>query len=43
MINRLNIGLGSAVSVLLFICVVLIAVIFVKGFNTNIGAAKGER
>jgi len=43
MINRLNIGLGSAVSVLLFICVVLIAVVFVKGFNTNIGAARGER
>ena len=43
MINRLNIGLGSAVSVLLFICVVLIAVLFVKGFKTDIGAARGER
>jgi multiple sugar transport system permease protein len=43
MINRLNIGLGSAVSVLLFLCVVLIAVLFVKGFKTDIGAARGER
>jgi multiple sugar transport system permease protein len=43
MISRLNIGLGSAVSVLLFICVVLIAVVFVKGFKTNIGAARGDR
>jgi multiple sugar transport system permease protein len=43
MINRLNLGLGSAVSVLLFICVVLIAVLFVKGFKTDIGAARGER
>src|SRR4029453_11752122 len=43
MINRLNIGLGSAVSVLLFICVVLIAVLFVKGFKTDIGAARGDR
>ena len=43
MINRLNLGLGSAVSVLLFICVVLIAVLFVKGFKTDIGAARGDR
>jgi multiple sugar transport system permease protein len=43
MINRLNLGLGSAVSVLLFICVLLIAVLFIKGFKTNIGAAKGDR
>jgi multiple sugar transport system permease protein len=29
--------------VLLFLCVVLIAVLFVKGFKTDIGAARGER
>ncbi len=43
LINQLNLGLGSAVSVLLFLLVVLIAFIFVKGFRTNLGAVKGER
>ena len=31
LINRLNLGLGSAVSVLIFLCVILIAFLFVKG------------
>jgi multiple sugar transport system permease protein len=43
LINQLNLGLGSAVSVLLFLLVVLIAFIFVKGFRTNLGAVRGER
>jgi multiple sugar transport system permease protein len=43
LINQLNLGLGSAVSVLLFLLVVLIAFIFVKGFRTNLGTVKGER
>src|SRR5215207_9570309 len=30
LINRVNLGLGSAISILIFICVILIAVFFVK-------------
>ena len=33
LITRLNLGLGSAVSVLIFICVLIIAMLFVKGFG----------
>jgi multiple sugar transport system permease protein len=36
LINRLNLGLGSAVSVLIFICVFLIAFVFVKGFGARV-------
>jgi multiple sugar transport system permease protein len=36
LISRLNLGLGSAVSVLIFICVFLIAFLFVKGFGTKL-------
>jgi multiple sugar transport system permease protein len=35
LINRVNLGLGSAVSVLIFITVIIIAVIFVKGLGTS--------
>ena len=35
LITRLNLGLGSAVSVLIFLCVVLIAFVFVKGFGVR--------
>ncbi|QCB95413.1 sugar ABC transporter permease [Cellulomonas shaoxiangyii] len=38
-IQRLEIGVGSAVSVLLTILVALIAVLFVKGFNVNLAAS----
>jgi len=41
-IARLEIGLGSAVSVLLFITVVLIAMSFIKGFKVDLSAARGE-
>ena len=41
-ISRVEIGLGSAVSVLLFICVVLIAAGFIKGFKVNLSQARGE-
>jgi len=41
-IARLEIGLGSAVSVLLFLCVVLIAVGFIKGFKVDLSQARGE-
>ncbi len=43
LINRLNLGIGSAVSVLIFALVILIAFLFVKGFNTDLGQARGER
>ncbi|MGY5882720.1 carbohydrate ABC transporter permease [Modestobacter lacusdianchii] len=42
-ISRLEIGLGSAVSVLLFIAVVLIAFSFIKGFKVDLAQARGER
>ncbi len=42
LINRLNLGIGSAVSVLIFVLVIIIAFLFVKGFNTNLGQARGE-
>jgi multiple sugar transport system permease protein len=33
LLNQLNLGLGSAISVLIFICVALIALVFIKGFG----------
>jgi multiple sugar transport system permease protein len=36
LIARLNLGLGSAVSVLIFICVLAIALLFIKGFGTSL-------
>jgi multiple sugar transport system permease protein len=42
LIVRLNLGLGSAVSVLIFLAVVLIAVLFVKGFGTSLAQQRGE-
>jgi multiple sugar transport system permease protein len=41
-IARLEIGLGSAVSVLLFIAVVMIAFGFIKGFKVDLSQARGE-
>jgi trehalose/maltose transport system permease protein len=32
--NALNLGIGSAISILIFICVAIIAVVFIKGFGT---------
>ena len=42
LINRVNLGLGSAVSVLIFIAVILIAVGFVKGLGTSTAQQRGE-
>ena len=39
LLNRLNLGLGSAVSVLLFLLVGLIAFVFIKGFGAGAGPA----
>ena len=41
-ISRTAIGLGSAVSVLLFLSVLLIAVVFIKGFRTDLSQVRGE-
>lgn len=44
LIARLNLGLGSAVSVLIFACVAAIALVYIKGFGTTLGAgARGRR
>lgn len=42
-ISRVEIGLGSALSVLLFLTVVLIAVGFIKLFRVDLSQARGER
>ena len=42
LITRLNLGLGSAVSVLVFVAVLLIAALFVKGFGANLDQQQGE-
>jgi multiple sugar transport system permease protein len=41
LLDRLNLGLGSAVSVLLFLFVALIAVVYIKGFGAG-AAPAGE-
>ena len=41
-IARLEIGLGSAVSVLLFLAVVLIAALFIKGFKVDLAGTRGD-
>jgi multiple sugar transport system permease protein len=41
-IARLEIGLGSAVSVLLFLAVVLIAFVFIRLFRVDLAQARGE-
>jgi len=43
LITRLNLGLGSAVSVLIFVCVLIIAVIFVKGFGVQANQSAGGK
>jgi multiple sugar transport system permease protein len=37
--NALNLGIGSAISILIFICVAIIALVFIRGFGT---AAPGS-
>ena len=41
-ISRTAIGLGSAVSVLLFLTVVLIAFVFIKVLKTDLSQVRGE-
>jgi multiple sugar transport system permease protein len=42
LLNRLNLGIGSAISVLIFLCVVIIAFVFVKVFGANLAQQRGE-
>jgi multiple sugar transport system permease protein len=42
LLTRLNLGVGAAISVLIFICVVIIAALFVKGFGTSLATQTGE-
>jgi multiple sugar transport system permease protein len=41
LITRLNLGLGSAVSVLIFVCVLAIAALYLKGFGIDLNREKG--
>jgi multiple sugar transport system permease protein len=43
LLTRLNLGLGSAVSVLTFVCVLLIATLYVKFLGANLAQQRGER
>ena len=43
LISRLNLGLGSAVSVLIFLSVLIIAFLFVKGFGTAVPGQEEDR
>ena len=42
-VTLVNLGSGSAISVLLFFTVVLIAFIFIKGFKTDLSQVRGDR
>jgi multiple sugar transport system permease protein len=42
-ITRVALGIGSAVSVLLFLSVLLIAFVFIKGFKTDLGQVRGDK
>ena len=42
LINRVNLGLGSAISILIFLAVILIAVFFVKVLGTSTAQQTGE-
>ncbi len=42
LINRVNLGLGSAVSILIFLAVILIAAFFVKVLGTSTAQQRGE-
>ncbi|WP_149202285.1 carbohydrate ABC transporter permease [Actinotalea subterranea] len=42
-IGRLEIGLGSAISVLLFVCVIAICFVAIKLFKVDLAGARGEK
>jgi len=39
--TALNLGIGSAISILIFFCVAIIAFIFIKGFGAAAPGTKG--
>ena len=41
-VTLVNLGAGSAISVLLFLTVVIIAFIFIKGFRTDLSQVRGD-
>ena len=41
-VTLVNLGAGSAISVLLFLTVVVIAFIFIKGFKTDLSQVGGR-
>lgn len=43
LITRLNLGLGSAVSVLIFLCVVAIAALYIRGFGMNLSDGEDTK
>jgi multiple sugar transport system permease protein len=43
LLNRLNLGLGSAVSVMIFLFVIVIAALFVKGLGTSLDEQTGAK
>jgi multiple sugar transport system permease protein len=43
LLTRLNLGLGSAVSVLVFVCVLLIAALYVRLLGANLSQQGGGR
>jgi multiple sugar transport system permease protein len=42
LLTRLNLGVGAAISVVIFICVVILAALFIKGFGTSLAQQRGE-
>jgi len=42
LITRLNLGLGSAVSVLIFLCVLAIAALYIRGFGIDLSRREEE-
>ena len=42
LITRLNLGLGSAVSVLIFLCVLAIAALYIKGFGIDLSRREDD-
>ncbi|ACQ79356.1 binding-protein-dependent transport systems inner membrane component [Beutenbergia cavernae DSM 12333] len=42
-ISRLEIGLGSTISVLLFLCVILICFVAIRLFRVDLASARGEK
>lgn len=42
LITRLNLGLGSAVSVLIFLCVLVIAALYIKGFGIDLSRREED-